>query len=59
MSSNSTIDMATTYPNEINLYPYKPTEILPIIFAAVIAVSLAAHTYQNLSVHLPGSSLPR
>ncbi len=37
----------------VGLYPYQPNKVLPIIFAALIAFSLALHTYQNLSVSRP------
>jgi hypothetical protein len=30
------------------LYPYEPNEILPVIFATLIGISLLFHTYQNL-----------
>ena len=39
------------YPNDDNLYPYKPSEILPIVFAVLVAVSFAGHTFQNFRYH--------
>lgn len=32
------------------IYAYVPNKILPIVFAVLIGLSLAVHTYQNLLV---------
>lgn len=32
---------------EISLYPYAPSHILPAVFAAIVGLSLALHVYQN------------
>lgn len=41
----------SSYPHPDNIYPYKPSEILPIVFAVLIAISLVVHTIQNFRYH--------
>lgn len=33
------------------LFPYEPSHVLPVVSAAIVAVSLGLHCYQNLSVN--------
>ena len=39
--------MSDTPESGVNLYPYTPSTILPIVFAALVGISLVAHTIQN------------
>lgn len=48
-------------PHEVadrGLYPYPPSTVLPIVFSALIALSLVLHTYQSLLVPLDGDASP-